>query len=129
MGLVGHDHAQHPNGRWLYLICELSCTLVALDFDPKTGRMAEITTLSTLPAAWAGTFSPETGDSLGCTTADVPPLLRVWVEIMGSQKCRIVGKSQPVLIMINPIIFTRTRTPSCSDCRVSACLSHHAVLP
>jgi hypothetical protein len=29
---------------------------------------------------------------------------------MGSQKCRIVGKSQPVLIMIHPIIFTRTRS-------------------
>jgi hypothetical protein len=35
---------------------------------------------------------------------------------MGSQKCRIVGKSQPVLIMIDPmIISTRTR-------------SHHGVL-
>eukprot|EP01047_Picozoa_sp_COSAG01_P048294 COSAG01_NODE_4692_length_4808_cov_9.520493_7_plen_84_part_00 len=31
------------------------------------------------------------------------------VEIMGSQKCRIVGKSQSVLLMINPMIFTRTR--------------------
>jgi hypothetical protein len=29
---------------------------------------------------------------------------------MGSQKCRIVGKSQPVIMMINPMIFTRTRT-------------------
>jgi hypothetical protein len=29
---------------------------------------------------------------------------------MGSHKCRIVGKSQPVPIMIHPIIFTRTRT-------------------
>jgi hypothetical protein len=28
---------------------------------------------------------------------------------MGSQKCGIVGKSQPVLSMINPMIFTRTR--------------------
>jgi hypothetical protein len=28
---------------------------------------------------------------------------------MGSQKCRIVGKSQPVLIMIDPMISTRTR--------------------
>eukprot|EP01047_Picozoa_sp_COSAG01_P126365 COSAG01_NODE_55502_length_324_cov_1.493333_1_plen_30_part_10 len=30
---------------------------------------------------------------------------------MGSQNCRIVGESQSVLamIMINPIIFTRTR--------------------
>jgi hypothetical protein len=34
----------------------------------------------------------------------------VRVEILGSQKCRIVGKSQPVVITINPIIFTRTRT-------------------
>jgi hypothetical protein len=30
---------------------------------------------------------------------------------MGSQKCRIAGKSQSV-IMINLIIFTRTRTPA-----------------
>jgi hypothetical protein len=29
---------------------------------------------------------------------------------MGSQKCRIVGKSQSALILINPVIFTRTRT-------------------
>jgi hypothetical protein len=36
--------------------------------------------------------------------------LRVRVEIMGPGKCRIVGKSQPALIMIDPIIFTRTRT-------------------
>eukprot|EP01047_Picozoa_sp_COSAG01_P045213 COSAG01_NODE_4148_length_5295_cov_7.400115_5_plen_241_part_00 len=35
--------------------------------------------------------------------------LRVWVEIMGSQKSIIVGKSQSVLIMVNPIIFIRTR--------------------
>jgi hypothetical protein len=31
------------------------------------------------------------------------------VEMMGSQKCRIVGKSQSVLMMINRMIFTRTR--------------------
>jgi arylsulfatase A-like enzyme len=35
--------------------------------------------------------------------------VRVRVEIMGSQKCGFVGKSQPVLMMINLIIFTRTR--------------------
>jgi hypothetical protein len=28
---------------------------------------------------------------------------------MGLQKCRSVGKSQSALVMINPIIFTRTR--------------------
>jgi hypothetical protein len=57
--------------------------------------------------------------TLGTCTAWAPasPLLiekprhtlRVRVEIMGSKKCRIVGESQPVLIMINPMIFTRTR--------------------
>jgi hypothetical protein len=33
----------------------------------------------------------------------------VWVEIMGPGKYEHVGKSQSVLMMINPIIFTRTR--------------------
>jgi|EP01047_Picozoa_sp_COSAG01_P080535 hypothetical protein len=35
----------------------------------------------------------------------------VWVrvEIMGSQNCGIVGKSQSVLMMIDPMISTRTR--------------------
>eukprot|EP01047_Picozoa_sp_COSAG01_P068219 COSAG01_NODE_9809_length_2338_cov_1.922287_1_plen_395_part_00 len=37
--------------------------------------------------------------------------VRVRVEIMGAPKCGIVGESQPVLMMIDPIIiFTRTRT-------------------
>jgi hypothetical protein len=33
----------------------------------------------------------------------------VRVEIMGSQKCRIVGKSQSLLVMINPMIAPHTR--------------------
>jgi hypothetical protein len=38
-------------------------------------------------------------------------MVRVRVEIMGSQKYRNVGKSQWVLlIMINPIVSTRTRS-------------------
>jgi hypothetical protein len=37
--------------------------------------------------------------------------LRVRVEITGPGKYENVGKSQPVLMMINPMIFTRTRTP------------------
>eukprot|EP01047_Picozoa_sp_COSAG01_P034554 COSAG01_NODE_2602_length_7394_cov_2.281563_2_plen_126_part_00 len=36
--------------------------------------------------------------------------VRVRVETMGSQTCRIAGKPQSVLVMINPMIFTRTRT-------------------
>jgi hypothetical protein len=39
-----------------------------------------------------------------------PSAVQVQVEIMGAQKCRIVGKYQPILIMISPIIFTRSRT-------------------
>jgi hypothetical protein len=60
---------------------------------------------------------------LACWSAPDQPLLllgllgvraraaRVRVEIMGSQKCRIVGESQPVLtmMMINPILSTRSR--------------------
>jgi hypothetical protein len=36
-------------------------------------------------------------------------VVRVRVEITGSQKCRIVEKSQSVVMMITPIIVTRTR--------------------
>jgi hypothetical protein len=39
--------------------------------------------------------------------------IRVRVEIMGSQTCGIVGKSQPVLIMIDPIISS-SPAPVCS---------------
>jgi hypothetical protein len=35
-------------------------------------------------------------------------IIRVWVEMMGSPRCGIVGKLQSVL-MIKPIIVTRTR--------------------
>jgi hypothetical protein len=38
--------------------------------------------------------------------------LRVRVEIMGSPKCRIVGKYQPVLTMINPSIINRAHRAS-----------------
>eukprot|EP01047_Picozoa_sp_COSAG01_P043380 COSAG01_NODE_3847_length_5644_cov_25.352209_7_plen_151_part_00 len=45
--------------------------------------------------------------------------VRVRVEIMGSQNCRIVGKSQSVLIMISPIIFTGTRDTPGRYCQTS----------
>jgi hypothetical protein len=75
-------------------------------------------------AALAGAGAPwrwRSGGTLRCTpasrrsrwwcTTDEPRrlLLRVRVEIMGPGKCRIVGKSQSVLMRINdPIISTRT---------------------
>ena len=50
------------------------------------------------------------------------PHLRVRGEIMGSQKCRTVGKSQPVLMMIDPIISTRTRIAI----EANKCIGAHA---
>jgi hypothetical protein len=52
--------------------------------------------------------------AIACAPTAVGPRVlrvhvRVRVEIMGSQNSGIVGKYQPVLIMINPMIFTRTR--------------------
>eukprot|EP01047_Picozoa_sp_COSAG01_P007663 COSAG01_NODE_293_length_19376_cov_41.772060_15_plen_150_part_00 len=46
-------------------------------------------------------------------------LIRVRVEIMGSQKCGIVGKSQSLLIMNDPMISTRTRTLPASSPRAA----------
>jgi hypothetical protein len=51
-----------------------------------------------------------------------PLVLRVRVEIMGSQKCRTVGESQSVLIMIDPIISTCTRTTMPLVLRSAPCL-------
>jgi hypothetical protein len=44
----------------------------------------------------------------------------VRVEIMGPGKYENVGKSQSVLIMINPIIFTRTRRTAIAPCKLFA---------
>jgi hypothetical protein len=44
------------------------------------------------------------------------------VEITGSQKCRTVGKSQPVLMMIDPIISTRARIAI----EANKCIGAHA---
>jgi hypothetical protein len=49
--------------------------------------------------------------------------LRVRVEIMGSQKCGTVGKSQPVLVMSIPITSTRTRSCCAADGGPSAGLA------
>ena len=60
--------AVHPDGRRVYLILEMACTIVALDYDAATGGMTEINTVSTLPADWAengngcrNTYTPSEG--------------------------------------------------------------------
>lgn len=40
----------HPNGRYGYAVNELDLTVTAFAFDPETGSLREIQTLSTLPA-------------------------------------------------------------------------------
>ncbi|MCX6985519.1 MAG: lactonase family protein [Lentisphaerae bacterium] len=43
-----------PNGKFSYLINELDETIVAFAYDPKTGNLSEIQTISTLPESFAG---------------------------------------------------------------------------
>ncbi len=47
--------AFHPDGRRLYSVQEEGSTVVSFDFDPKTGRLSERQTISTLPPAFSGT--------------------------------------------------------------------------
>jgi 6-phosphogluconolactonase len=44
-----------PNGKFAYLINELDETMVAFVYDPKTGNLTEIQTVSTLPEDFKGT--------------------------------------------------------------------------
>lgn len=44
----------HPNGRWVFLLNELACTVVAFDWDATTGALTARQTVSTLPADFMG---------------------------------------------------------------------------
>ena len=45
----------HPNGRWVYVIHELSNAVSLLDYDKNDGLLIERQTISTLPADFDGT--------------------------------------------------------------------------
>jgi len=45
----------HPSGRWLYTVQEESSTVVCFHYDPATGSMTPVQTLSTLPVGFSGT--------------------------------------------------------------------------
>ena len=45
----------HPNGRWVYLINEMGCTVTAFHWDTAHGALTEFQTVSTLPADFKGT--------------------------------------------------------------------------
>lgn len=44
----------HPNGRYAYVINELDSTVTAFSYDGTAGTLAELQTLSTLPAGFTG---------------------------------------------------------------------------
>jgi len=44
----------HPNGKFAYFINELDNTLIALAYNPKTGELSEIQSISTLPVDFKG---------------------------------------------------------------------------
>lgn len=39
----------HPNGKWVYLINEMGCSVITFEFDSKKGSLNELQTISTLP--------------------------------------------------------------------------------
>jgi 6-phosphogluconolactonase len=45
--------ALHPQGRYAYVINEITCTVTAFSRDPQTGSLTPIQTVSTLPAGQA----------------------------------------------------------------------------
>jgi 6-phosphogluconolactonase len=52
---AGPRHATfHPNGRWVYLINEMGCTVTAFAWDSARGSLTEIQTIPTLPADFHG---------------------------------------------------------------------------
>ena len=85
--------ATHPNGKWMYLICEISCEIVPLRWDAAAGSIhaLEPGPVSTLPADWAGEVTPEAGEVLGCTTAVSAVLCAV---------CCVLCAVEPILCMV-----------------------------
>ena len=56
-----------PNGKFVYLVNELSSTVTAYSFDASSGRMTELQTISTLPQGFKGesTTAEITTDAAG----------------------------------------------------------------
>jgi 6-phosphogluconolactonase len=44
----------HPNGKLVYLLCELDATVHVFDYDPATGRLAEKQSVSALQSGYDG---------------------------------------------------------------------------
>ena len=44
----------HPNGKWVYLITEMGCTIYAFNWNAANGTLAEFQSVSTLPEDFKG---------------------------------------------------------------------------
>jgi 6-phosphogluconolactonase len=44
----------HPNGKWVYMITEMGCTVIAFNWNATNGTLAEFQTISTLPDDFHG---------------------------------------------------------------------------
>jgi 6-phosphogluconolactonase len=52
---AGPRHLEvHPNGRYAYVISELNATLTVFSYAAESGKLAELQTISTLPADYSG---------------------------------------------------------------------------
>jgi 6-phosphogluconolactonase len=49
--------AFHPNGKLVYVVNEIACTVTAFNYDPDHGTLAEFQTLTTLPEGFQGSKS------------------------------------------------------------------------
>jgi multidrug efflux pump subunit AcrA (membrane-fusion protein) len=115
-----HTHTHKERGEGGYSHRVVGLLLRALDERlEQTGQdLFTQVALHTAAAAAAAAVAEarDDDDDADADANDDDDSIRVRVEITGSQKCRIVGKSQPVLMMINPMIFTRTRGGCRSGC-------------
>jgi 6-phosphogluconolactonase len=46
--------AFHPNGKYVYIVNELDCTITATAYDAKLGSLTELQTVPTLPSGFSG---------------------------------------------------------------------------
>jgi hypothetical protein len=78
---------------------------------PRPGRAAHHSWCARQGTDVAGTPPHTDTPRLRARVTPSPPQLHVWVrvEIMGAPTCRIVGESQSVLRMIDPMISLRSR--------------------
>jgi len=57
LGSGPRHFAFHPNGKFAYVINELACTVTAFAYEPASGALSEVQTITTLPVGFGGSSS------------------------------------------------------------------------